>query len=302
MMKFLKSILVILLVSFGLGAAYPDRASAQGPPEAKKRAWLALEQALAQKVRTFRGTVGVVVKDLGTGWEISFNRDTLIPSASLVKIPVMLSCFYAAQDGVMSLGSSVRLKGSDKVSGSPVLGDKPAGSMFTVEELFAPMIAYSDNTAANVVIDALGFEALNRYFKKMGLKDTNITRKMMDFKERRDGVENYTTAADMAYLLEMLYRNKFLNTAVSERCLDILGQQKINDRIPKKLPKDGTCDIAHKTGLERHVCHDVGIVYTQKGDFLVCVLVKHRDRLARSSKRLIADIACRTYDYYQNLD
>ncbi|MCX5714605.1 MAG: serine hydrolase, partial [Candidatus Omnitrophica bacterium] len=60
--------------------------------------------------------------------------------------------------------------------------------------------------------------------------------------------------------------------------------------------------IAHKTGLERHVCHDVGIVYTNKGNFLICVLAKHEDRFAKSTKKFISDIALLTYNYYQNLN
>lgn len=67
----------------------------------------------------------------------------------------------------------------------------------------------------------------------MGLKNTNLARKMLDFEERREGQENYTTAGDMAYLLEELYHKDFLNKNISEQCLALLGQQKINDRIPK---------------------------------------------------------------------
>ena len=214
--------MILILVLMGAGAAYSYKVSAPGATDARRRAWLALEKSVENKVRAYRGTVGVAVKDLDTGWEISFNKDAVIPSASLVKIPVMLSCFYAAQEGVISLKSPVRLQSSAKVSGSPALGSKPAGSVFTVEELFAPMITQSDNTAANAVIDFLGFDTLNRYFKKMGLKNTNIARNMMDFRERREGEENYTTAADMAYLLEALYRNDFLNKDVSQRCLGIM--------------------------------------------------------------------------------
>ena len=80
-----------------------------------------------------------------------------------------------------------------------------------------------------------------------------------------------------------------------------MGGQKINDRIPRKLPKDGTF-IAHKTGLERHVCHDVGIVYTDKGNFLICVLARHQDRFAKSAKKFISDIAYLAYNYYRHLD
>ncbi len=265
----------------------------------RREGWLRLKTVLGQKVSHFKGTVGLVVEDLDTGWEIAFNEDALIPSASLVKVPIMLSCFYAEQDKKISLKDTIRLKHSDKVAGSKVLGLEPVGSVFTVEELFSPMITESDNSAANVLIDYLGFDTLNAYFKKMGLKNTNLARKMMDFVERREGEENYTTAVDMAFLLEQLYYKKFLNRDVSSKCLELLGEQKINDRIPKKLPR-GTF-VMHKTGLERHICHDAGIVFTNKGNFLICVLAKHEDKFAQPTKKFISDITLLTYNYYQSL-
>jgi beta-lactamase class A len=295
-----------LVITFCAAAFFLYRAEglcrrfAQGQAILKKRssAWKELKAAVENRARVFHGTAGVVIKDLDSGREIVFNQHARMPAASLVKIPIMLSCFYAAQERKITLNDTIKLNSAEKVSGSRVLGDSPAGSLFTVEKLLYPMIAESDNAAANLLINFLGFENLNSYFKKIGLKDTNLARKMMDFKARREGEENYTTAKDMAYLLEALYRNKFLNPEVSQKCLGILGQQKINDRIPRKLPRDGTF-IAHKTGLERHICHDVGIVYTDKGNFLICVLVKHQDRFAKASKRLISDIALLTYNYYR---
>ncbi len=265
----------------------------------RKYQWSQLKGVLRNKVNYFKGTVGLVVKDLDMGWEIDFNEEALIPSASLVKVPIMLSCFYAAQDGKVKLSDTITLKSSEKVSGSKVLGKEPAGAVFTVEDLFDPMITQSDNAAANILINFLGFDTLNQYFKKMGLKNTNIARKMMDFEERKEGVENYTTAHDMSYLLEELYYGRFLNKNVSEKCLELLGQQKINDRIPRKLPR-GTY-VVHKTGLEKHVCHDVGIVFTDKGNFIICVLAKHEDRFARHAKKFIADVTLLTYNYYKNL-
>ncbi len=268
--------------------------------ENKMQAWSSLKKVLEKKVGHFKGTVGLVIKDLDTNWQIDFNKDTLMPSASLVKVPIMASCFYAASDRKISLKDTVSLRRSDKVAGSKILGSMPAGSKFTVEELLEPMITQSDNAAANTLIDFLGFDTLNAYFKSMGLKNTNLARKMMDFKERREGEENYTTAQDMAYILEEIYHRNFLNKDVCEQCLLLLGNQKINDRIPRKLPKDGAF-IAHKTGLEKHVCHDIGIVFTQKGNFLICVLVKHEYKGAQPAKKLISDIALLTYNYYQSL-
>jgi len=267
--------------------------------EKRKVVWDNLKSALKNRIEVFGDEPSVVIKDLNMGWEIDFNKDKLVPSASLVKIPIMLSCFYAVEEKKIGLKDAIYLKASEKVEGSKALGAKPIGSVFTVEELIEPMITQSDNTATNMLIDYIGFDTLDMYFKKIGLKNTNIVRKMLDFKERKEGVENYTTAEDMAFVLEELYRSNFRNKEISKQCLLLLGQQKINDRIPRKLPKDGIV-IAHKTGLERHICHDVGIVYTQKGNFLICVLVKHENKLAKPAKRFISDIALLTYNYYQS--
>jgi beta-lactamase class A len=289
-----------LFFSYKIYRKHQNIAKEQILLERRKEGWERLKNTLENKVMNFKGTVGLVVEDLDMEREIAFNEDTLIPSASLVKVPIMLSCFYAAEEGKMDLKDPITLKSSEKVSGSKVLASEPSGSVFTAEGLFCPMITESDNAAANMLIDSLGFDVLNAYFKKMGLKNTNIARKMMDFKERREGEENYTTAGDMAYLLEQIYYKKFLNKDVSEKCLALLGQQKINDRIPRKLPR-GTY-VVHKTGLERHVCHDVGIVFTNKGNFLICVLAKHDDRFAKAAKKFIADVTLLTYNYFQNLN
>ncbi|MCK9571772.1 MAG: class A beta-lactamase-related serine hydrolase [Candidatus Omnitrophica bacterium] len=295
----LTALSVVIFTSYQACCRYQDIVFKKMLLEKRKTAWVDLETKLKQRALSFKGTVGLVIKDLDTGWQIDLNQGRLMPAASLVKIPIMLAFFYADSEGKISLKRELYLKSNDKVAGSKVLGNLPTGSRFTVEELFNPMITQSDNAAANALISLMGFDKLNDYFKRMGLKNTNLARKMMDFSRRRSGVENYTTAADCAYLLDQLYAGNFLSEDVSRRCLEILGGQKINDRIPRKLPK-ASVFVAHKTGLERHICHDVGIVFTPKGDFLICVLVKHGDKTARNAKKLIADIALLTYNYYCN--
>jgi beta-lactamase class A len=117
---------------------------------------------------------------------------------------------------------------------------------------------------------------------------------MMDFSRRKEGVENITTADDMAEVLRRLYQHRFVDASYSKLGLEWLMAQHLNDRIPAKLPK--TVTVAHKTGLERSVCHDVGIVYTRKGDLLVCVLTKHKG-VSAPAKRFIATLSRHAYDY-----
>lgn len=264
----------------------------------RKAAWASLKRSLGRQLSAYRVETGMVIKDLGMNWEINCDKDAPMPSASIVKIPIMLAYQYAARDGKINLSDKVELKARDRAEGSGILKTFKPGSVFSVDDLIYLMITQSDNTAANMLIDLLGIDTLNAYFRKMGLKNTNLSRKMMDFKARKSGVENYTTAADIAYLLEKLYRGKFMNVPTSKKCLRLLASQKINDRIPRKLPSSTV--VAHKTGLENGVCHDVGIVYTNKGNYLICVLTKHQYKCARYTKKLIQDISLLTYNYYNS--
>lgn len=262
----------------------------------KKSRWRILRNTLTKEVAKFSGEASIVVKDLKRDWVINLGENIKLPSASLVKVPIMASCFHAAANGRLDLNSRILLEARHKAGGSGEIEEKPNGTAFTAEELIDLMVIQSDNTATNMLIDLLEFDYLNSCFKEFGLKDTNISRMMMDMKSRRLGIENYTTARDMALIFEKIYAGHLIDRKISLRCLNILKQQKMQDRIPARLPDDIV--VAHKTGLEKGICHDVGIVFTGNGDFLICALTKHHDKSARRAKRLISKIALLTYNSY----
>jgi beta-lactamase class A len=264
--------------------------------EKRSAAWGELKDALENKARLFHGDAGIIIEDLNTGWQFSLNKDKLFPSASIVKIPIMAACFQAVYEGRLNLKDEMVLRLPNKTPGSGILKSAATGTTIPVDKLIDIMITHSDNTAANMLIEKLGFDYLNGYFKKSGLRHTNLSRKMMDFQDRKNGVENYTSAADISNLLERFYRRKFINRQISEKCLGLLLRQKVNDRIPKKLPDD--CSVAHKTGLEKNVCHDAGIVFTRQGDFLICVLTKSRSG-TRQVKEFISNLALVIYQTYR---
>lgn len=297
-----KIILIILIILFGLSAiGFLGIKVWEIRKEriifAQKQAnWKQLKSEVNSELNRFNQEVGVVIKDLSTGWVFTINKDKLFASASMVKVPIMASFMAASCKGEVNLKNKLALKNSCKVSGSGEVKNYAVGTEFTIEELIELMVTESDNTAANMLIDYMGFETLNKYFKKLGLNNTNLVRLMMDFESRGLGVENYTTAEDLAILLDKIYNNRLINKSVSRKCLEVLKRQKIRDRIPAKLPFNTV--VAHKTGLERNVCHDAGIVFTPKGDFIICVLIRHNNKIARPAKRFISRIALDVYNYY----
>jgi beta-lactamase class A len=263
-----------------------------------KKRRVALEELrlkLKDEINKFKGESGVIIKDLESGWEFSWQKDKLFASASLVKLPIMAATFYAVEEGKAGLGQSIVLKNSDKFTGSGTLKSVPAGALFTLERLIGLMIYDSDNTATNIITNLLGIDYLNNQFKVFGLKNTLLSRKVADYSMRAKGVENYTNAEDVAFLLENIYKGKLINREWSERSINILKLTHLNDRIPKYLPAQIT--VAHKTGLERNVCHDAGIVFTPKGDFLICVLTRYKNGDIQGAKEFIAKLASLTYSF-----
>jgi len=269
---------------------------ARSAADIKQARWVTLEKSIQRYLGDFRAEVGLIIKDLETGRTIQRNPDKPFPSASMVKIPIMAACFKAVEDGRVSLQDVIMLRAADRTRGSGVLRASPAGTPVTVEKLIELMITDSDNTAANLLIDLLGFEYINTSFKEFGLDHTNLSRKMMDFRARWRGVENYTTARDMAEILEKTYRGTCVSPRACEMGMAILKGQKVNDRIPRYLPR--TIAVAHKTGLENKVVHDAGILFTAHGDVLICVLTEG-DTGAVIAKRVIGRLAALVYRAYK---
>ena len=300
--KFALTLLVLGLAS-RLGAvpvvlSVSGRASAGvRPPDLgeTQAKWASMETAVRKKAAAFRGEVGLVIRDLATGWTFQIDPDSAFPAASMVKVPIMAACLEAGREGRLSLDDRMTLKRSDKASGSGLLRRNRSGSVFTVDRLVELMVAHSDNTATNMLIDRLGFDYLNGAFREMGLERTNLARKMMDFVSRSRGLENYTTAHEMADILELMYRRDCFSAEGSGVCLEYLKAQRVNDRIPRLLPRNTV--IAHKTGLERQVCHDAGIVYTERGDFLISVFTRTWSG-ENYAKRLISGVAALAYKVY----
>jgi len=258
--------------------------------------WEANSANILKRISNLRGEAGIVVEDLETGWTFIHNEDQPFPAASLVKIPILVACFKAAEEGRLDLSEKHVLRRQDRVGGSGVLRRMRNGRSFTYSQLIDYMVTESDNIACNILIDRLGFDYINQVFEELGLEKTRLNRKMIDFAARDQGVENYTTAAEMTGLLDRIYHRRCFSAEISERCLAVLKRQKINDRLPRYLPKEVT--VAHKTGLEKEVCHDAGIVFTPSGDYIITVLV-HTWSGPGSAKIFIGRLSSYFYEIFK---
>lgn len=263
----------------------------------KKDIFRGIEIKVKEAGNEFPGDFACIVKDCVFPYlEFSIAETEQFPAASVIKVPLLAVALQAVYEGKHSLGEEIIFERKDITGGSGTIKNMKLPVKLTFEEVLRLMITTSDNTAANKIIDILGYNYINANFKNFGLEKTVLERKMMDFSLRKKGVENYTTIYDLAVIFEKCYKKELINSEYSQLVLSFLKDQKVNDRIPRDLPKD--VEIAHKTGLERGVVHDIGIVFTTQGDYIIGVLTKGVKDY-QVAKKFIAKLSRETYNLYQ---
>lgn len=258
--------------------------------------WGEMVAGLENSARAYRGNVGIYLKDLETGRTWVYNPDKDFPSASLVKVPIMAAVFEKIRTGSISLDTQIKLTRSNRVGGSGSLKWVRNGTSLSVMELIYKMITESDNTATRMLIDSVGMDYLSSAFTGMGLKQTNITPEGMSLTSRTVKNDNFTTAREMAGLMERIYQGKLVDAEASEHMMDVLKHNKSRSRLRRGLPLGW--EIGHKTGLLRKSCHDVGIVFSPRGDYVIAVLTGKVPNYS-SAKTFISRVAKLTYKYYK---
>lgn len=266
-----------------------------------------LDGAIAPLVKEHKGKVAVAVKNLETGEEYCLNADEVMPTASLIKLPVMVETYWQANEGKIKLDTMLTLKKADKVQGSGILTQHFSdGASFSLRDAVRLMIVYSDNTATNMVLDQIGLPSTNGRMEKLGLKNTKINAKVFRADTRLDQERGKkyglgsTTAREMVRLLEMIEDGKVVTPEACKDMLDHLKRCDDKEKMTRLLPA-GTV-VAHKTGSVNASKTDAGIIYTKSGPIAVCVLTNENEDQRwvadNAAQVLIGKVARVVYDHF----
>ena len=231
-----------------------------------------LRDALEQAAKVHAGTYAVACASADGSWSVDVNGDEPFVSASIIKLAILGTLLDQAQSGALSLDDSATVGPSDIVGGTGVIQASGAGGSYTYRQLAAYMIQDSDNIATNLVIDAVGMPAVNQYASEIGLTQTVLNRRMMDFAA---GGENYTSANDVAHMLQLIYQGKLVSSDASEFALDLLKGQHDDAGLLEGLPAGSV--FAHKTGTLDGVFNDGGIVLASN-PYVMVVLSSDAER------------------------
>lgn len=240
-----------------------------------------LRAALEPMAEAHAGEVAVSVRVMDENNEVvchwQYHGQRVMPTASLIKLPVMLEAYRQSSAGEIALTDMLTLSAEDQVPGSGILTDQfSPGLRLSLRDAIRLMIRYSDNTATNLVVDHIGLPSTAQTMAKLGWPETQLHSKVFrrDTSIALERSERYglgsTTAEDMTDLLVQLEQGELVSAEASRAMLEHLLSCDDRTKLPRVLPKGFT--VAHKTGSVNRSRTAAGVINGPGIKFAICVL------------------------------
>ena len=291
---------IFLLTILAAGILPADAQCCPDQPQSAKKQllWQKLQEQIRAVDQQLDGILAVAVKDLTSQEQFFINGDEVMPQASSIKIAVLATLYLQAQQGKLKLTDEYVVRKEDLVSGSDImLGLTLGATRLTLRDLATMMVAVSDNSATNVLINKVGLDNVNSMLEGHGFHATRLRREMMDLKAAGEGRENVSTPREMMTLLELIYRGKLLNKAMTDDFLKVLSTHKESSLL-QGLPDDAVA--ASKPGELEAVRNDSGIVFVKNRPYILCVMTTYlKDE--KEGSAAIRKISALAYSYFDRI-
>ena len=252
------------------------------------------QRTLDHLAETAAGVVGVSVVDLGSGRRWDVNGTTVFPQGSAIKIPLLIELFRRADARELALDDRVTLTAADRTGGSSLLQYfADGGSAFSLHDLAVPMVVLSDNTATNMLIDAVGLDRVNATMARLGFPNTLFRRKMIRPEDQAGGRENVSTPREAADLMARLSRCDVPLTPAS--CAEVVRLLELPKGGTFRAPIPAAVAVAWKPGSLDGVSTAWGIVKLAGAPYAMAVMVTYGDG---SAADVVGRISAAAYAHF----
>jgi beta-lactamase class A len=265
-----------LSLILALVLAAPSQAQHTAPPE---RTDAALTARLDSLVRGFRGDVGIYVRHLPTGATVAIDADTVFPTASLIKVPILLALYDQVQQGRLSLDARVPYPDTltyRYTEATDVVGYMAAGDTLPLRELAFLMLTISDNHAS-LWIQALvgGGAAVNEWLGGHGFRQTRVNSRTPG-REQARSVHGWgqTTPREIAEALVMIREGRAVSPRASEEMYRMLTRSYWDQEALSQIPP--TIQAASKQGFVDRSRSEVLLVNAPTGDYVLALITKNQ--------------------------
>lgn len=250
-----------------------------------------LPNIVQNTLKETKGTYGIVIKNLKTGETYMENEHQIFEPGSLYKLWVMAATYEQVSQDKLKLDQTLSENVTtlnQKFNIDPEDAELKTGTItYTIENALTQMITISHNYAALILTAKLRLSYIAEFLQKNGFNESTVG---------TTGKPPSATPSDIGLFLEKLYQGKLANPEYTDKMIALLKQQKLNNKLPKYLPPN--TEIAHKTGELGTFSHDVGIVYTPNGDYLIVIFSD--SPTPAKAEEAIAKVSQAVYDYFEN--
>lgn len=234
-----------------------------------------LEKDLQSMIAGFRGDIGIYVHDLTTGKQVAIQADSLFPTASLVKIPILTGIMRKLEDGTLSYHQPLIYKDSLLYAGEDILGSLKNNEKIELSKVMMLMLTMSDNTASLWLQSIAGSGTrINELMDSLGLPNTRVnSRTAGRAEERNKWGWGQTTPREMAQLLEKIIRHEVISYAASEKMLRLMSRNYWDEEAISRIPAD--VFIASKSGAVDASRSELLYVNGKKCSYVFCICTKN---------------------------
>jgi beta-lactamase class A len=283
---------LVATLSVLLGALWAGPAAAAPPP-----LWDKLEARVREIDRRLDGVLGFSVRDIASGATLEIRAAEPFPTASSIKIAVLDELFHQADEGKIDLGEVTRPP-QPRVRGGGVLQDLGDQVSLTWRDLAVLMIGWSDNEAANRLIDKVGMDAVGRRMTALSLPGVRLRRKMMDLEAARRGDENVATPGELRRLMEAVQEGVGLSAARAADLRLVAGTAESNSNFRAGLP-EGTKALTKSGELEGVRC-EVAYVDLPGRPYSAAIMTKYLRRDSDGTA-VIRELSALLFDTFDRL-
>lgn len=271
-------------------------ASAQNPSEELLRQ--KIEKQLSDIIGDSPAITGLVAVDLKNGKMLSFNADVAFPQASAIKIPILMEVYKQAHQEKFKLSDVRPVKPANVVGGAGIIKDLVDPAPFSIKNLCILMIALSDNTATNSLIDLVGISNINASLQSLGLNEILVQRNMVNAAASGRGDENISTPAEAAKILQMLYNGDFVSKTISEEIISVLKSNgRTNSRLAAGIPEN--VPVAFKPGELSGVSTEWAIVLLPERPYAVAIMESYK--VKSQAEDVMEEVSAVLYQYFWRL-
>ena len=235
-----------------------------------------LQAKLEETIRGYNGDIGIYVKNLKTGRVVSIHADTVFPTASIVKVPILVGMMDKVDKGLYKYDSTLVYKDSLLYAGVDILGSFKTNEKIILKKLIMLMMTTSDNTASLWLQSLAGTGTrINEIMEQAGLKYTRVN-------SRTPGRENnrtqfgwgQTTPAEMGLLFEKIYRHQVLSPKACDQMMRCLGRNYWDqDEAISQIPP--TIEVFSKNGCVNASRSEALLVNAPNNPYIFCIFTKN---------------------------